>query len=258
MKAMQRFSLYAALLSSLLPLQTLKSQAAEPQGPYTFCVNNPDDPICTGSAQAGPVTGVTDAMLAPTRANRGCTPTATAAAHRYSTLTQINAGNAKDLKVAWIIVARRQDRRAGDTELFHDGLVYFPQDNKVFAIDGGTGNVVWKYEHKLPDDWGGYNVPFFTGKHRGVAMYGENVYFLSNDAKLHAIDYEDRQGQVGRRPTTASPIPKDFAKSKDSNGYCTTVGPMAIPGHHHRADERDRHRRPARLRAGRGSRRPAT
>ena len=25
-------------------------------------------------------------------------------------------------------------------------------------------------------------------------------------------------------------IIRDFAKAKDSNGYCTTVGPMAIPG----------------------------
>ena len=45
MNAMKRLSLYAALLSSLLPLQTLKSQAAEPQGPYTYCVNNPSDPM---------------------------------------------------------------------------------------------------------------------------------------------------------------------------------------------------------------------
>jgi hypothetical protein len=45
MKAMKRLSLYAALLSSLLPFQILKSQAAEPEGPYTYCVNNPSDPM---------------------------------------------------------------------------------------------------------------------------------------------------------------------------------------------------------------------
>ena len=115
------------------------------------------------------------------------------------------------------------------TPSVHDGVVYFPQDNKVFAIDGGTGRVVWKYEHKLPDDWGGYNVPFFTGKHRGLALYGENVYFLSNDAKLHAIDMKTGKAKWVKA-YDGFPYPKDFAKAKDSNGYCTTVGPMAIPG----------------------------
>jgi alcohol dehydrogenase (cytochrome c) len=228
MKAMQRFSLYAALLSSLLPLQTLKSQAAEPQGPYTFCVNHPDDPICTGSAQAGPVTGVTDEMLAADAGDSWLHTNGNWAAHRYSTLSEINTDNAKDLKVAWIFSpGGKTDAQA--TPLFHDGLVFFPQDNKVFALDGATGNVVWRYEHKLPDDWGGYNVPFFTGKHRGVAIYGENIYFMSNDAKLHAINYKTGKG-VFVKSYDGFPYPRDFAKSKDSNGYITTVGPMAIPG----------------------------
>jgi hypothetical protein len=49
------------------------------------------------------------------------------------------------------------------------------------------------------------------------------------------------------------PYPKDFAKSQDANGFITTVGPMAIPWwHHHRPDERYRHRRHARLCARRG------
>ena len=92
----------------------------------------------------------------------------------------------------------------------------------VRASTARTGRVIWKYEHKLPDDWGGYNVPFFTGKHRGVALYGGNVYFLSNDAKLHSIDMKTgkanwvkaydgfpypeglRQGQ-GLRTATAPP-----------------------------------------------------
>jgi len=99
----------------------------------------------------------------------------------------------------------------------------------VFAVDGSTGNVLWKYEHKLPDDWGGYNVPFFTGKHRGLALAGNNVYFLSNDAKLHSIDMKTGKGNWVKS-YEGFPYPKDFAKSQDANGFITTVGPMAIPG----------------------------
>ena len=99
----------------------------------------------------------------------------------------------------------------------------------MWAIDGTTGRVVWKYEHKLPDDWGGYNVPFVTGKHRGLALSGGNVYFLSNDAKLHSIDMKTGKANWVKA-FDGFPYPKDFAKAQDASGYATTVGPMAIPG----------------------------
>jgi alcohol dehydrogenase (cytochrome c) len=147
---------------------------------------------------------------------------------RYSTLSQVNSANAKRLKVAWIMSpGGKTDAQA--TPSAHDGVVYLPQDNKVFAVDAGTGRVLWKYEHKLPDDWGGYNVGFFTGKHRGLALAGGNVYLLSNDAKLHAIDMKTGKAKWVKA-YEGFDYPKDFAKAKDSNGYCTTVGPMAIAG----------------------------
>jgi len=178
-----------------------------------------------GVANAGPVNG---AMLLSDPGASWLHTNGNLAGWRYSTLNQINATNAKRLKVAWIMSpGGKTDAQA--TPSVHDGVVYFPQDNKVFAIDGATGRVVWKYEHKLPDDWGGYNVPFFTGKHRGLAVSGGNVYFLSNDAKLHSIDMKTGKANWVQA-YEGFPYPKDFAKSKDSNGYCTTVGPTAIPG----------------------------
>jgi len=181
--------------------------------------------VWAGLAQAGPVT---DQMLAAEAGDSWLHANGNWAAHRYSTLAQLTPANAKDLKVAWVFSPGGK-ADAQNTPLFHDGMVFFAQDNKVFALDGGTGNVVWKYEHKLPDDWGGYNVPFITGKHRGLAIYGENVYLLSNDAKLHAINYKTGKATFVKA-FDGFPYPKDFAKSKDSTGYAITVGPMAIPG----------------------------
>ena len=178
-----------------------------------------------GIAQAGPVT---DSMLAADAGESWLHANGNWAAHRYSTLTQVNPGNAKELKVAWAFSPGGKND-AQNTPLFHEGMVYFAQDNKVFALDGATGQVVWKFEHKLPEDWGGYNVPFITGKHRGLAIYGENVYFLSNDAKLHALNYKTGQVKFSKS-YDGFPYPKDFAKAKDSTGYATTVGPLAIPG----------------------------
>jgi len=178
----------------------------------------------SGGVQAG----VSDAQLSAEAGASWLHTNGNLAAHRFSTLDQINAGNAKKLKVAWIMSpGGKTDAQA--TPSYHEGVLYFPQDNKVFAVDGGTGNILWKYEHKLPDDWGGYNVPFFTGKHRGLALAGNNVYFLSNDAKLHSIDMKTGKANWVKS-YDGFPYPKDFAKSQDANGFITTVGPMAIPG----------------------------
>jgi alcohol dehydrogenase (cytochrome c) len=172
--------------------------------------------------------GVTEAMLAADPGESWLHTNGNWAGWRYSTLTQLNPDNVKNLKVAWIFSSGGKTD-AQNTPLYHDGLVYFAQDNKVFALDARRGTVVWKYEHKLPDDWGGYNVPFITGKHRGLAIAGEYVYFLSNDAKLHALHYKTgAQKFVKSYPDFE--YPKDFAKSKDAFGYATTVGPLAIPG----------------------------
>ena len=116
------------------------------------------------------------------------------------------------------------------TPSYHDGLLYFPQDNKVFAIDAGTGHIVWKYDAQAAGRLGRLQRLVL---HRQASRRGDllanNVYFLSNDAKLHAIDLKTGKAKWVKS-YDGFPYPKDFAKSKDSNGYCTTVGPMAIPG----------------------------
>lgn len=178
-----------------------------------------------GWVQAGTVT---DQNLAAEASESWLHTNGNYGAHRYSTLNQINSGNAKKLKLAWIMSpGGKTDAQA--TPSAHDGVIYFPQDNKVFAIEAGSGKILWKYEHKLPDDFGGYNVPFFTGKHRGLALSGDNVIFMSNDCKVHAVDMKSGTAKWVK-DYEGFPYPKDFAKSKDANGFICTVGAMAIDG----------------------------
>ena len=180
-----------------------------------------------GSAYAGPVT---DRELAMDAGFEWLHANGNWAGHRYSTLKGIRSTNAKKLKVAWMrSVGAKTDSMA--TPLFHDGLLFFPQDNKVFAMNADDGTIAWKYEHELPEDWGGYNVPFFTGKHRGLAISGMYVFFISNDNKLHALNYKTGKAEyVKDYQDDGFPYPKDFAQTGDSNGYFNTAGPLAIPG----------------------------
>ena len=171
---------------------------------------------------------VTDSMLLGDPEESWLHTNGNLAGHRYSVLTQLNPSNADQLNIAWIFWPGGETD-AQMTPLYHDGLVYFAQDNKVFAIDARSGSRVWKFEHELPETFGGYNVDFITGKHRGVAILGNHVYFLSNDAKLHALHY--RTGELLFTKQYLD-YPEDFEKTEDgdSTGYATTIGPTAIPG----------------------------
>jgi alcohol dehydrogenase (cytochrome c) len=171
---------------------------------------------------------VTDTMLAADPGESWLHANGNWAGHRFSTLTQLNPSNVKNLKLAWIFSTGGKTD-AQNTPLYHDGLIYFAQDNIVYAIDARSGRRVWRYEHKLPEEWGGYNVPFLTGKHRGLAIYGDNIYFLSNDAKLHALNYKTGVAKFVKA-WPEFPYPKDFTKAQDSNGYMITAGALAIPG----------------------------
>ena len=178
--------------------------------------------------------GVTDDMLAAEPGVSWLHVNGNWAGHRYSTLNQVNASNAGDLRVAWIYsTGGKTDAQC--TPIYYDGLLYFAQDNMVFAVDAGTGRQVWKYAHELPENFGGYNVPFFTGKHRGVAIAGEHIYFLSNDMKLHAIHYKTGEQKFVQQYLD---YPKAFERSEDANGYersedangSPPSGPWRFPG----------------------------
>ena len=73
------------------------------------------------------------------------------ASWRYSTLDQINAGNASRLTLQWAF-------QVGDlgqfetTPLAVDGVLYGTgQNNRAFALDARTGRAIWRYQRNLPD-----------------------------------------------------------------------------------------------------------
>ena len=71
----------------------------------------------------------------------------------YSPLNQINRTNVAQLRwsgrAAWARAIQE------GTPLVHDGVMYLPNpSDHIQAIDATTGDLIWEYKRKLPDDLG--------------------------------------------------------------------------------------------------------
>src|SRR5262245_4636289 len=96
---------------------------------------------------------------------------------KFSTLAQINTDNVRNLKRAWTFHTGDDSGFFESTPLAIDGLLYFSAANGVFAVDGVTGQQIWKYEtrntaRRGPAYWPGRaGVPprIFSATTNGVA-----------------------------------------------------------------------------------------
>jgi len=106
---------------------------------------------------------------------------------RYSKLSQINAGNANKLQVAWTFstgVLRGHEGSplvVGDTMFLHA-----PFPNKIFAIDLNTNKIKWKYEPK--QDPAVIPQMCCDTVNRGLAYAEGKVFLQQADSMLVAFD----------------------------------------------------------------------
>ncbi len=105
---------------------------------------------------------------------------------RYSGLSQINRDNVKSLKPAWNMsfgVLEGQDSQA----VAVNGTLYVTTSfNRVIAVNGRTGDIIWKYERELPGDV--FPKLCCDVVNRGVAVYKNKVYLATLDAHVVALD----------------------------------------------------------------------
>ena len=111
---------------------------------------------------------------------------------RFSPLTQINTGNIKKLVPKWNLsfgILEGQDSQA----VTYNGVVYVTSSfNRVWALDGQTGKVIWKYERELPGDIQPHLCCDVVN--RGVALYKDKAYLATLDA--HVVALNNITGQV--------------------------------------------------------------
>jgi alcohol dehydrogenase (cytochrome c) len=101
---------------------------------------------------------------------------------RFSTLDEINTENVKDLKGDWLAKiggnATSAKFSAEGQALEYEGTIYASDGaDDVYAMDAGTGEILWTYEPKLPPDPLG-EVVCCGWDNRGVAI-GDGMVFIS-------------------------------------------------------------------------------
>jgi len=101
--------------------------------------------------------------------------------NRFSLLTQINTQNVSSLRPAW--VHPLPYARLETTPLVVGGIMYVTGPNQIYALDGRTGSQIWKYSRprSLGSEISGDAA---KGANRGVAMLGDRLYFITDNAHL--------------------------------------------------------------------------
>ncbi len=134
------------------------------------------------------------------------------AAHRFSKLDQINAGNVKDLKVAWTYAMGGVEGGGiwphgglEGTPIVEDGAMYITDGwGSVYKLDisNGPGKLVWKMDPGTDKDWAGA-VACCGVDNRGVALWKDKVISHTLDGRLIATDKDS--GEVAWERQVADP-----------------------------------------------------
>ncbi len=170
--------------------------------------------FATNMAQAG----VTEADLAndQTNVSQVVTNGMGRDLQRYSPLDTLNKDNVKNLVPAWAFSMGGEKQRGQETQpLVYDGIMYVTGSySRMYAIDVETGEELWQYDARLPEGI----LPCCDVINRGAAIYGDNIYFGTLDARIVALDL--KTGDVKWRDKIA-----DYKA-----GYSYTAAPLIVDG----------------------------
>ncbi len=136
----------------------------------------------------------------------------TYASQRYSTLSQINPSNVKNLEQKWIFQAESLEKFE-TTPLVVDGIMYITQaPSDALALDAKPGRVFWIYRYYPSTD----ARPCCGSVNRGLAILGDTLFLATLDAHLVALDAKTGRPIWNTRVANASA------------GYAMTVAPLVV------------------------------
>lgn len=159
------------------------------------------------------VSPVTDEMLANPADGDWLTWRRSYAGLGYSPLRQINRSNARKMVSAWSWSLPVSPNAI--TPLAHDGVLFIYSGNRVQALDGATGDLLWQYTRRLPSALSngvGYSL-------RNIAIYEDRLYVPTADGHMVALE-----AKTGKVAWDRKIVPDDAA------GVRLTGGPTVVRG----------------------------
>ncbi len=105
--------------------------------------------------------------------------------NRFSPLTGIDTTNVHRLAPAWIFPIPGAPRALEVTPVVVDGVMYVTTVNEAYALDARSGREIWHYRRPRSQGLAGDAA---SGINRGVAVLGDRVFMVSDNAHLFALD----------------------------------------------------------------------
>jgi PQQ-dependent dehydrogenase (methanol/ethanol family) len=131
--------------------------------------------------------------------------------NRYSSLTQINAANVKDLVLKWIFPMPHFGLES--TPIVVDGIMYVSGNNQAYALNALTGAQIWKYSRPpTPGLVGDASV----GTNRGVAILEDKIFVVTDNAHLLALN------------RLTGSLVWDVVMPEEKEHYGSTVSPLIL------------------------------
>jgi alcohol dehydrogenase (cytochrome c) len=139
--------------------------------------------------------------------------------NRYSKLTAIDKGNVARLGAKWIFPIPNA-RTVENTPLVVEGIMYVSMANECWALDAGTGRMLWHYQRARTQGLAG-NASI--GFNRGVATAGDRIFMLTDNA--HMISLNRFNGELLWETQMA-----DWHQNYNGTSAPLTVGNLVISG----------------------------
>jgi len=194
----------AALLAAFLGVLPLVAQQNPPRG------SGPDAAAQTILRSYQPVTA--ERLLHPEDAN-WLMVRRTYDGWGYSPLDQITTANVARLTPVWSMPTN-VDRVHEAAPIVNGGVMFVSTPaNQVLAIEASTGKLLWRYVRPRPKD-----VFVLHDTNRGVALFGDKVYYAAAEAVLVALD-----AKTGKEVWTAT-------VADNQSAYYITLAPLVAQG----------------------------
>jgi PQQ-dependent dehydrogenase (methanol/ethanol family) len=104
--------------------------------------------------------------------------------NRYSPLDRVNTTNVARLAPKWMWTVPGSARGLETTPVVVDGVMYVTAVNEVTALDARNGREIWRYTRPRTTGLAGDAA---SGINRGVAVLGDRVFLVSDNAHLFAL-----------------------------------------------------------------------